>query len=296
MALVESHEEVDSYLTSWNVSARVEEINSWITTFIVSGPVNEFGFRVTEGRMFSAPNEAVVGLGLAEFYGLKVGNRVTVLEPSRTQLTIVGKYVYWANNGTVLMYSVDTLGEMDAEGTLDLKLARGVEAGDFAQTLLAETGGRVVVTDAVQEYQDALEDERSLIPLMLSLNSILIALAATNMLIALFFAVRERTREFGVMKTVGFAPRQIIFTVILGAAVLAVIGVVIGAPIGYYLARLWILEAADTQSLPSDIMRLPGLPWLALMAPLAAGLAALGSALPARRAATVTVAEALRFE
>ena len=84
--------------------------------------------------------------------------------------------------------------------------------------------------------------------------------------------------------------------IILANIPLGVIGVVIGAPIGYYLARLWILEGADTQALPDDIIRLPSVPWLALMAPLAAGLAALGSALPARRAAGITVSQALRFE
>ena len=152
-----------------------------------------------------------------------------------------------------------------------------------------------MVIDLRQEYKDNLEDERGLIPLMLTLSGILIALAAANMLIALLFAVRERTREFGIMKTVGFTPRQIVFTVVFGAAVMAGIGRVIGVPVGFVLPRLW-MSAADTEALPSDFVRLPGPAWLLVMAALAPALVALGSALPARRAAHITVSEALRFE
>jgi putative ABC transport system permease protein len=153
----------------------------------------------------------------------------------------------------------------------------------------------VAVTNIAQVYRDGAQDELALIPLMLSLNGILIALAVTNMMIALLFAVRERTREFGIMKTVGFSPGQIVFTVVAGAVVIALIAVVIGTPVGYYLTRLW-MDAADTEGLPRDLVQVPSLARMALMVPLAAGLAALGSAFPARRAAGITVNEALRLE
>jgi hypothetical protein len=114
VTLIESRDEVDSYLTSWYVGTRVEEIDSVISTFIIDGPVDQFGFRVTEGRMFSAPNEAAIGVGLAHTFGLEVGDQVTVLAPLRTQLTIVGKYVDATNNGSVLMYGSETLPALDA--------------------------------------------------------------------------------------------------------------------------------------------------------------------------------------
>ncbi len=307
VTLAEARDEVESLMTIWETTARVEELDAWFQNFIINGPVGEFDFRVTDGRMFTDPNETVIGLGLAQTYDLGIGDRLTVmlrLNEARTEevpLTIVG--VFEANLGRVLMFGDHTLHDLgilsesdDPIGNLGLKLGRSVDADKFARTLVSETGERVAVTNIVQGYQDSLDDELALKPLLLALSGVLIGLAVTNLVIALLFSVRERTREFGIMKTVGFTPWQIVFTVVLGAAVLAVIGVVIGAPIGYFLTRFWMLHLADTDGLPSDLVRLPSLPWLAFLALLTAGLAALGSALPARHAAVVTVSQALRFE
>ena len=309
VALVESHSEVKSLMTIWETSAVVVEVDEVLQTYIIDGLVGEFGFRVTDGQMFTTPHEAVIGLGLAQTYGLGVGDQVTVLlrlNEARTEeipLAVVGVFALSeANLGRVLMYGVETLhdlgiiGESTAPiGNLSLKLVHGVDAGKLAEAIFAETGGRVVVTNVAQRYQENLKDELALIPLMLTLNGVLIALAAGNMLIALVFSVRERTREFGILKTVGFTPRQIVATVVFGAAVLAVIGVVIGIPIGYVLTRLW-MAAADTDGLPSDLVQLPSILSLTILVPLAAVLVAIGSTLPARRAAAITITDALRFE
>lgn len=309
VGLVDSYDEAQSRITVWETSTLVEEVGDRLQTFIIYGPVEEFGFRITEGRMFTNPHEAVIGLGFAQTYGLGVGDQVTVVlrlnedELIRIPLSVVGVYVFSENLGRVVMYSAETLvdlGVIDEStapiGSLAIKLGQGVDVGEFADTLVAETGGRVAVSNMTQIYKENLEDELALKPLLLSLNSILIAVAAINMFVALLFAVRERTREFGIMKTVGFTPRQIITTVILGAAVLAAIGVVIGTPVGYYLTRFWMLELADTDGLPTDLVRLPSAPWLTVMVLLGAVLAAVGSALPARRAADISVSEALKLE
>ena len=306
--IVESHGEVISLMTIWETSAAVVEADKLLQTYIIDGPVGEFGFRVTDGRMYAAPGEAVIGLGMAQTYGLGVVDEVTVLlrlNETRTEeipLTVVGVYVADNNLGRVLMYGAGTLRDLgiiddstEPIGAVALRLDRGVDATELAETLIAETGGRVAITNVAQAYQESHEDERALMPLMLTLNGVLIGLAAINMLIALVFSVRERTREFGILKTVGFTSGQIVGTVVFGAMVLAAIGVVIGVPIGYVLTRLW-MAAADTEGLPPDLVQLPSMLSLTIIVPLAAGLAVLGSALPARRAAGTTVTEALRFE
>ena len=129
---------------------------------------------------------------------------------------------------------------------------------------------------------------------MFTLNGFLIALAAMNLLM---FAVQERTREFGILRTTGFTPRQIVAVVVTSATTLAAIGVAIGAPIGYILTRIWILWGAYTDGLPGGaVVQIPSAPWIALMAPLAIGVTALCAALPAQRAAGTVVSRAFRFE
>jgi hypothetical protein len=91
--------------------------------------------------MYAAPGETVIGFGLAQTYGLGVGDSVTVqlrLNERRTeeiQLTVVGVYVAGHNLGRVLMYGADTLHDLgiiddsaDPIGYVALKLGRGVDA------------------------------------------------------------------------------------------------------------------------------------------------------------------------
>ena len=306
--IVEAHGEVESQMTILETSAVVAEADTLLQNCIVDGPVGEFQFRVIDGRMFAEPGETVIGFGLSQTYSLGVGDSVTALlrlGEARTEeipLKIVGVYAAEYNLGRVLMYGVDTLRDLgiiddagEPIGYLVLKLAKGADANVLAETLLSETGRRVAITNVAQTYRDSTDDERDLLPLMLTLNGVLIGLAVINMLIALIFSVRERTREFGILKTVGFTPVQIVGTIMFGAAVLAAIGVVIGIPIGYFLTRLW-MSAADTEGMPPDFVRLPSMLALTIIIPIAVGLAALGSALPARCAAGITVTEALRFD
>jgi putative ABC transport system permease protein len=312
MALIDSHSEVEASVRSWEMQARVKELDLYFRTFLLDGPTNEVGFHLTDGRMISGPGEAVIGLGMAQTFDLKVGDTVTGLlplggpKPTEVTVKIVGVYVLGENLGRVWMMSANALLGLDREtgdndemppGAINLKLAEGVDADEFSKTLAAETGNRIMVANLRERFEKGIEDVRSLIPLMFTLNGILIALAAMNLLISLTFAVQERTREFGILKTTGFTPRQIVAVVVTGATTLAVIGVAIGAPIGYILTRIWILYGADIDGLPgSEVVQVPSAPWIALMVPLAVGLAALGAALPARRAAGTVVSRAFRFE
>lgn len=309
VALVESRQEVEAHLISWESPSRIEGFDRWVSTHIIEGPVEEFGFRVTDGRMFSEAGEAVVGLGLAEDFGLEVGDEMMILFPigddrfADVPVTVVGKYVSQVNGGITLMYRSDTLNDLtlgdDSNayfGSINLKLKPGVDAAAFAVTLMDQADGKVLVTDLVEEFQSSHEDERRILPLFVTLTGVLVAFAAMSMMISLVFTVRERTREFGIMKTVGFTPWQIVLSVVMGAAILAVIGVAIGAPLGYFVTREVAMRFADTQGMPNDLLRAPSVLWQASLVPFAVVLAALGAALPAWQAANIRISEALRFD
>ncbi|MGA7222618.1 MAG: ABC transporter permease [Candidatus Acidiferrales bacterium] len=104
----------------------------------------------------------------------------------------------------------------------------------------------------------------------------------------LVFSVSGRTREFGIRLALGAQPRHLLTGVIAQGAMMAGAGIVAGALCGYGLARLATSYFAD--------MRMPGAVTVAASAGVLLAAAVVASLLPAARAASIDVIEALRSE
>lgn len=110
------------------------------------------------------------------------------------------------------------------------------------------------------------------------------ALAALSILNGQLMSVLERRREVGVMKAIGWRTRSVAAQFVLEGALLAAVGGAAGAAVG--LAIFWALYRS-----------LPASPAVGLLPPLAAGLVgALAALYPARLAARVPPAQAVRYE
>ena len=105
-------------------------------------------------------------------------------------------------------------------------------------------------------------------------------------------AVRERRREVGVLRTLGFPPRSIGRAFLLEGVFVAIEGVLIG--VGAGLIGTWGLVSSDNNFTEGFEW---GVPWRAIA--IIVGVALLASALaalwPARRAAAIEPAVALRM-
>jgi predicted permease len=104
----------------------------------------------------------------------------------------------------------------------------------------------------------------------------------------LAFSVSGRIREFGIRLAVGSQPRRILTAVVGEGAVMAVLGVVVGAFGGYAAARVIASFIQQTQ--------LPGVAPVIAAAAVLFLAAVLASVMPAARAARVDVMQALRSE
>ena len=155
---------------------------------------------------------------------------------------------------------------------------------------------RQMSVDQVVERAATLEDVRAEVLTPDRLNTVVFGgFAAVALLIALVgvagvlaFSVSARTREFGIRLAVGSEPRHLLTTVIAEGAVMAAIGVAVGAAGGFSLARLagsYIQE-----------VRMPGAVVVAGSAVLLLAAAVVASVLPAARAARVDVMQALRSD
>jgi putative ABC transport system permease protein len=106
---------------------------------------------------------------------------------------------------------------------------------------------------------------------------------------SMYTAVLERTREIGILKSLGSSKLTIVSVVVRETAVMAVAGVVLGI-IGTYLVRMILLHAFPTQHFEITAH------WVMQGALIAFGGALLGSLYPAWMAARKDPIDALAYE
>jgi hypothetical protein len=112
--------------------------------------------------------------------------------------------------------------------------------------------------------------------------------------LALVASVRRRRRDLALLKTLGFTRRQLAATVAWQSTVVAVVGLVIGIPLGIAIGRwLWVAFARELSAVPDPVVPAAS---VALAAVAALALANLVAALPGRSAARTPAALLLRAE
>jgi putative ABC transport system permease protein len=146
------------------------------------------------------------------------------------------------------------------------------------------------------ERAATLEDIRAEVLTPDRLNTVVFGIfAAVALTIALVgvagvlaFSVSARTREFGIRLALGSPPERLLTGVIAEGAIMAVIGLIVGAVGGYWLARFGERFFPD--------LRMPSVLPVVGSAIILLAAAAIASALPAARAARVDVMQALRSD
>ena len=144
-----------------------------------------------------------------------------------------------------------------------------------------------------------------------ALEEIVVVIAATSLIVlfVMLYTVRERTKEIGTLKAIGFSNSTVMGQFILEGILLSVIAGAVGIAIGVvaapYLANLLVpMNLFGSNTAASYASRLPGLSVGAAINPelillgfgAALLLGALGSLYPAWRAAKIRPAEAMKYE
>jgi hypothetical protein len=128
----------------------------------------------------------------------------------------------------------------------------------------------------------------------LILAGTLAAAAVVALAVTLATAARRRSRDFALLKTLGFVRRQIVAAVIWQAAVCVALGVVVGIPAGIALGRfLWDQFAAGLYVVPDPVVPIV---MTAVVGVSALGMAILAAIVPGWLAARTRVAPVLRAE
>lgn len=274
-----------------------------------------------------APGEyrLLLGEGLAKRLGAATGDRLLLIAPQVRvtpagllprvrQFEVVGTFETGVHQYDQL-YAYAHLRDLQAlyghgesVGALQIRLGDLFDAPRVSRVLNAAGIGGVRFTDWTRRHRSlfrALAVEKRVMFVILSL---IIAVAAFNIVTALVTNVRTKRGDIAILRTFGAGPGSIVSIFVVQGALIGLVGIALGIALGLAVAANidtimdWVEGVLGTDLFPSDVYILDRLParvdWedVTLVSAVAFALSFLATLYPSLRAARVMPSEALRHE
>jgi len=289
---------VQSYVARHELAVRVPGEATDVTAFALAGDVAAYTASVPEGRVFTAPGEAIVGQALLDRLGLGIGDVLALqIDGARLGLRVVGRYIDTEFDGEVALFGFDTYrAAVDGEAQPDeflVRIAPDVPLFEVMRTLVQESGGQLLAQPVDLGAQEVVVRTRAM---LIGLNLILVVIGVVNLLATTMLGVRERFRDVGILRAVGMTPGQVVNSVLAGAGALAILAIAVGVPLGLVTTRIVFDELGERMGVGRDLGTMPAWTGLVALLPVVLGLAIVGGLLPARRASALHITHALRYE
>ena len=251
-------------------------------------------------------SSSIVGRKLAARFGWKVGDRITLVGdifPVTMELTIVGIYSNPDEEENLyfdyeylrqLLIAAGQSSRADTVGVFLTAADRPQDVDPIAAAIDKQFEDSPAPTKSESERMWQLSFVSFLGNLKLFLLSISAALTFTILLVSgntLSMSVRERTREVGILKTLGFT-REMILGMFMGETVLmsiagAIAGVLLGAALALAVRYSGTPFAALRLGFSADVA--------GFVIAVAVLIGVLSSFIPARRAARSQILDSLRY-
>jgi lipoprotein-releasing system permease protein len=262
---------------------------------------------------------AVIGSYMAQVLRVGVGDVITVWSPKGFKITPIGLSALWRKFRVTGifetgLYEVDAqfmyIGLDDAQSFFGLKNAVNrieirIDDVEQAQTMRTELldylgGYPLTGTDWVSHNQNLFEALKLEKAVMFIILTLIVLVAASNIVSTLTMLVMDKTREIGILRSMGLSSRAVGRVFVFNGLIIGVVGTALGAGLGWALSV--ILNKYDLISVPGDVYFISSIPvniqagdmLIICIASLLISL--LATLYPAWRAATMAPVEAIRHE
>jgi putative ABC transport system permease protein len=195
-----------------------------------------FGVNLLEGRSYTADNqdEVMLGAALAQELHKSVGDTLEIAGRTRTVVGIYRTNVSFGNS-TMMFPLAELQAEYQLAGQVTLAFAKVAPGHDPAAVADAFNEQFIQYT-AIRSTTDYGRADRTLVLIgVANTGGTILAgfIAITGVLNTTLLSFFERTREFGVLRSIGWARWRILLLVLGEASVVGVVGLALGLTLGW---------------------------------------------------------------
>lgn len=290
--------------------------------------VSDLDKKMKEGKLTDLkPGEfnIILGTELAQYLGVTVGDKVTMLIaernatpvgilPKMRRFNVVGIFEAGAQEydfglALVHMQDMQRMGRMGDDVTgVRLRLNDLWNAWEVARDLTDQMKGDYRVRDWSGDHANffrALKMEKTVMFILLSL---VIAIAAFNLVSSLVMLVQDKQSEIAILRTLGLSPASVMQVFMIQGMVIGLLGITIGVVCGVLLSLnlshivKFIEGLTGSELMPSDVYYISGVPThvvasdIVTIAVVAFLMCLIATIYPAWRASRTDPASALRYE
>lgn len=259
-----------------------------------------------QGDPDALEREDAVALSIdqAEEFGLGLGDTINVRFPANDEVTEFEIVALYERPDAINVnfpldyvfglpaYEANVEDQYDTQVIVDLAEGVDIEAGRTAVESVTDQYPLAKVQDQNELKESQAQQINQFLALIYVLLGLAVIIAFIGIVNTLGLSIYERTRELGLMRAVGMSRRQVRTSIRWEAVIIALLGTALGLVLGIVFSFTLV---AVLESQGFNTFRLP-IGQLVFLSVVAAGLAVLMAAWPARRAARLNVLDAIATE